>query len=243
MATSTKNNTKPAAVAAPPKEPPTKPPAAPKPPSPSNEDKLTNKNAADFDALLDKSIGDIPEKPKPASKTEEDNPAEAAQKQADKAAEVTESKLKVRPPSKTHGTLPKFAYAGPHDGKTFPAGAKGSITSRDVLHRRYLNLIARPEGLDENTGRRVNTNRGPTCGGFASYAANNTGVPIIYTDSAYRVGEVDGGKIVRASDERREEVYKMTGGEEFTEMVVSQLGPDFTKGLPARAGKKEAVAA
>lgn len=224
---------------------PSKPkrPNAPRPsaPAPAVPAPAAEAPANDYDDLLSKVSGALPalaDSPQPEAE-------KAALKQADKAAEDIKAPkaAKVRPASKTHSVLPKVAYAGPRDGRTFMAGASGAISRRDTLHRRYLNLIARPEGLDENTGRRVNINRGPTCGGFANYAADKTGVPIIFVDSAYRVAEHDvSGKIVRASETRREEVYELTGGEEFTKLVVAALGPDFTKFVPAPEAKADKAA-
>jgi hypothetical protein len=188
--------------------------------------------------MLDKSITGIPGKAKaqtPPSTIENEVNA-----QADKAAEASPA---VRGPSKTHSILPATAYAGPRTHRSYAPKADGRISARDTLPRRYLNLIARPEGCDENTGRRVNVNCGPTRGGFARYTAQNTGIAIVYNSNAYRVGQYDKatGNYVLASDEYRKEVYEATGGETFTETVVKELGPDFTKVVPP-APTKEAVA-
>jgi len=202
------------AIAAPPKPP------TPKPPTPSD----------DHNAALAAAVEQMPT-------TKSSEPTEALKDALEQAEAAAEDQPKVRPPSKTHGILPTHSYPGPAEGRSWAGDRMKAIPTRDTLPRRYLVLIARPEGCDENTGRRVNTNCGPTRGGFARYTADSTGIPVIYSKGAYRVGVLDSGKVRVADEAIRDEVYQLCGGDKFAELVIDQLGPDFTIGLPPKAAK------
>lgn len=145
----------------------------------------------------------------------------------------------VRAPSKTRSVLPTHQYTAPKDGSFYEGASGVAIPSRDIFPRKYLVLIASPDGCTEHMGRRVNVDRGPTIGGFGPYTAKMTGISIIVSGGVYRVGMKDAsGVAMVATEEYRKQVFDACGGQDYLDSVISRLGPDIFMGLPVAPPRK-----